>query len=124
VLTTLRFLADLNISPLTIEALRQESWDIVRSSHWLPANASDEEILSLARRENRVVVTHDLDFSALVALSGMGLPSLITLRLSTSEPEIVTQKLLETAPLLTEMLREGCAVTIEDGAVRVRKLPI
>jgi predicted nuclease of predicted toxin-antitoxin system len=111
----LRFLADLNISPQTVTALQQRGWQITRSSEWLPTTAPDDEILEFARREGYIVVTQDLDFSALLALSGHDQPSLVTLRLSTSEPEFVT---------LEKSLPYSCAMTIEDSVVRLRKLPI
>jgi predicted nuclease of predicted toxin-antitoxin system len=82
----LRYLADMNISPLTVQALRQDGLDIVRVSDLLPVDAADSEILAWARQEDRVVVTQDLDFSALLALGGYGRPSLITLRLSVTIP--------------------------------------
>ena len=118
------FLADMDISPLTVEALRKEGWDIVRVSHFLPVNARDADILQLARRQGRVVVTQDLDFSALLALGGHDRPSLITLRLHASDPETVTRRLLDVVPRVETELREGCAVTIEDETFRVRRLPI
>jgi len=114
----------MNISPKTVEALQHQGWDIVRVSQLLPVNAPDQEILELARREDRVVVTQDLDFSALLALGGYDRPSLITLRLSMSDPEIITRRLLSVLPRIKQALLEGCAVTIEDVAVRVRRLPI
>jgi predicted nuclease of predicted toxin-antitoxin system len=118
------FLADLNISPNSIARLRQAGWDVVRSSELLPANASDEEILALARQEGRTIITQDLDFSALLALRGLDRPSLITLRLANSEPQEVERKLLESWILLNQVLTLPCAVTIDDRGVRVRKLPI
>jgi predicted nuclease of predicted toxin-antitoxin system len=90
----------------------------------LPPTASDREILTLAREHGQTVLTADLDFSALVALSGLNRPSLITLRLSSSDPRLVAEKLLEAAPLLQSALLEGCAVTIDDKTMRIRKLPI
>jgi len=114
----------MNISPKTVEALRQQGWDIVRVSQFLPANASDQQVLDLARQKNRVVVTQDLDFSTLLALGGYESPSLITLRMSVSDPETVTRRLLEILPRIEQTLQEGCAVTIEDVAIRVRRLPI
>jgi predicted nuclease of predicted toxin-antitoxin system len=119
-----RFLADLNISPQTVEDLRQRRWDITRSSHWLPSRAPDENILDFARNQGFVVVTQDLDFSALLALGGHDSPSLVTLRLSSSEPAFVTRRLLDAEGLLARALVEPCAVTIEDSVVRIRKLPI
>lgn len=117
-------LADLNISPLTVKTLALEGWDIVRVTSRLPARASDRTILDLAREEGRAVVTQDLDFSALLALSGLDSPSLVTLRMEDTAPETVTRKLLEISPLLEEVLAEGVAVTVDDDSVRVRKLPV
>jgi len=121
---SLRLLANRTISPKTVEALQQHGWDILRVSQVSPVNASDQEILELARREGRVVVTQDLDFSALLALGGYHHPSLITLRLGVSDPEMMTRRLLEVLPRLEERLEEGCAVTIEEIAVRIRRLPV
>ncbi|MEN6333311.1 MAG: DUF5615 family PIN-like protein [Phycisphaerales bacterium] len=119
-----RFLADMNLSPLTVAALAKDGTDIVRVSSLLPANASDETILDLARREGRVVITQDMDFSALLALGGHDRPSLVTLRLLDTDPDVVTRRLQDVLPQIESVLRQGSAVTIEDGAVRVRRLPI
>jgi len=120
----IRLLANMNISPKTVETLRERGWDIVRVSQFLPKNASDQDILSFARREGRVVVTQDLDFSALLALGGHKDPSLITLRLTASDPETIARRLLEILPQFESVLREGCAIVVEDTTVRARKLPI
>lgn len=117
-------MADMMISPTTVAALRRQGWDAVRVPDRLPVTASDQEILELARREARVVVTQDLDFSALLALGGHSRPSLITLRLSTSNPEVVTQSLLDVLARLEQDLLDGRAITVGDVSVRVRKLPI
>lgn len=119
-----RFLADLNISPLTVAELRRRGWEVARSSDLVLATAPDMEIFELARREGFVVITQDLDYSTLLALSGHYKPSLVTLRLTDSSPESVIRRLLAVLPLLEAALSEGCAATIEDEAVRVRKLPI
>jgi len=120
----LRFIADVHISPLTVAALRQQGYDILRITEVLPATAADLEILEFARAENRIVLTQDLDFSALVALGGYVQPSLVTLRLSSAQPDVVSRRLLEVLPQLEQVLVEGSAITIEDNAVRFRKLPI
>jgi len=120
----LRFLADMNLSPTTVDTLQLEGWDIVRVSTLLPANASDAEILALARRQERVVITQDLDFSALLALGGYDQPSLITLRLSDTDPMRVAQRLRQILPLSEQALREGSAVTADDRSLRSRRLPI
>jgi predicted nuclease of predicted toxin-antitoxin system len=120
----LRLLANMNISPDTVNALQKKGLDIVRVSEILPAISSDAEILDLARRENRIVVTQDLDFSALLALGGFNRPSLITIRMTVADPEAVTQKLLEILPEIQDMLAKGCAVSVDDHSFRIRWLPI
>jgi predicted nuclease of predicted toxin-antitoxin system len=123
-MSSMRLIADVHISPLTVAALKAQGYDIVRSTDLLPATAADAEILELARVQGRVVLTQDLDFSMLVALSNYGLPSLITLRLSSVKPDLVTQKLLDVLPTVETELTEGAAVTINDDSLRIRKLPI
>jgi predicted nuclease of predicted toxin-antitoxin system len=123
-MSSLSLLADVHISPLTVAALRSQGYDIVRSTDLLPATAADAEILEFARVEGKVVLTQDLDFSMLVALSHYGLPSLITLRLSSAKPDVVVQRLLDVLPTVETELTAGAAVTISDDSVRVRKLPI
>ncbi|MDE0484281.1 MAG: DUF5615 family PIN-like protein [Candidatus Poribacteria bacterium] len=123
-MTSLRFLVDMNLSPKTVTNLQQHGWDILRVSQVLPMDAEDSEILEFARQHNRVIITQDLDFSSLLALGGHEKPSLITFRLSVPDPEIITQKLLELLPQIANRLAEGCAITIDDRKVRVRRLPI
>lgn len=123
-MSSLRLLADVHISPLTVAALRLQGYDIVRTTDFLPATAADAEILELARVEGQVILTQDLDFSLLVALSNYGLPSLITLRLSSARPDVVAQRLLDVLLTVETELTEGAAITISDDSVRVRKLPI
>lgn len=120
----IRLLADVHISPKTVGDLQKQGYEIIRSSEVLPANAPDINILEFARTENWVVLTQDLDFSMLVALSRYSQPSLITLRLSSAKPDIVTQKLLDVLPQIEEALQEGSAITIQDESIRIRNLPV
>jgi predicted nuclease of predicted toxin-antitoxin system len=121
---SIRLLADVHISPKTVGDLQKQGYEIIRSSDVLPNNAPDINILEFARTENWVVLTQDLDFSMLVALSRYSQPSLITLRLSSAKPDFVTQKLLDVLPQIEEALQEGSAITIQDENIRIRKLPV
>lgn len=121
---SLRFIADVHISPITVQALCNAGYEAIRVTDVLPATASDAEILAWAQQHDYVVVTQDLDFSALVAIGRQGKPSLVTLRLSSAEPNEVAQRLLEILPNLERHLTQGVAATITDKAIRVRSLPI
>ena len=114
----------MNVSPSTVADLVSDGMDIVRVSSLLPVSASDKEILDLARSEGRVVITHDVDFSALLALGGYDRPSLITLRLLDTDPDLVTHRLRQVLPKIEASLCKGSVITIDDKSVRVRELPI
>ena len=90
----------------------------------LPEDASDIRILTFARDEQRVVITQDLDFSALLAIQGYARPSLISLRLSDPSPVKVTRRLVKVLPESQDALLKGAAITIQDKSVRTRSLPI
>ena len=123
-MTPLAFLADVHISPQTVAELRERNYDIIRSTERLPATATDAEILELARTEQRIIITQDLDFSMLIALGKYSQPSVITLRLSSIRPSEVSQKLLETLPRVERELQEGVAIKVSQDTARIRTLPI
>jgi len=114
----------MNISPKTVQSLRQNGWDIVRVSDILPANAHDYFILEFARNNGYVIITQDLDFSTIIALEGYKYPSLITIRVFNSDPDLVTKRLLDVFPEIDYNLCDGCVVIIEEINIRIRKLPI
>lgn len=120
----MRLLADLNIAPRTVDFLRSLGHDVIRVDALLPITASDAEIVDAALRERRTILTQDLDFSALVALSGRSAPSVVSLRLSSSRIERVGERLRHVLPSLEAEIGSGAIVSIEDDSVRTRSLPI
>ena len=63
----MKFLIDMNLSPGWIDVLTAEGWEAVHWSTVGAHRATDESIMTWAREHAYVVVTHDLDFSALLA---------------------------------------------------------
>lgn len=120
----LRFLADIHISPLTVEVLKEKGYDIGRVTEKLTATASDKEIIQLALSETAVIITQDLDFSAILAQHGLNRPSVISLRVDNAKPDIISQILIAVLPLIEDDLSEGVIVSIDEAEYRVRKLPI
>jgi predicted nuclease of predicted toxin-antitoxin system len=64
----------------------------------LPPTAADTLIVTTAQDAERVILTQDLDFSAIIALSGKIKPSLISLRLSSTCIERVNVVLANLLP--------------------------
>ncbi len=120
----MRLLADLHIAPRTVEFLRTLGHDVCRVTDLLPANASDEAIVERAAQERRTILTQDLDFSSIIALSGRPVPSLLSLRLNSSKVELVNSVLQRMLPILESDLEQGSIVTVEDQRIRLRRLPL
>lgn len=120
----MRILADVNISPRTVDWLRSFGHDAVRVSDALTSVASDDEIVKEALRDGRVILTQDLDFSALVAVSGKSGPSVVSLRLTSAQVPVVNHRLELVLPTIESDLTAGAIVTVEDARVRTRRLPL
>jgi len=112
----------MNISPLTVEQLRKYGWNIVRVSEVMSRGSKD--ILIYAQRQNKVVITQDLDFSTILALSGYGKPSLMNLRLENPRPDLVTARIIDVVSIMEKELEERVVVTIDETSARYRNLPI
>ena len=114
----------MHISPLTVQTLQESGYDIIRVTDKLPATALDTEIVQLASQEQATIVTQDLDFSAIVAQSGLGSPSVISLRVANVRPYIITRILLSVLPLIENDIREGAIVSVDEKEFRIKRLPV
>jgi predicted nuclease of predicted toxin-antitoxin system len=118
------FLADMNISLLTVEWLRSEGYEAIHVREQGLQRATDEYILSKARAEQRILLTMDLDFGYLMAVSHERLPSVILFRLGNDTSERVTQRLASVLNLRDLDWTTGTFVTVTDGTLRIRRLPL
>jgi predicted nuclease of predicted toxin-antitoxin system len=120
----MRFLADMGLAQSTVAFLRAQGHDAVHLRDQGLQQLEDIEIVQKARAEGRVILTHDLDFGRIVALGGARVPSMITFRLSDMRPSQVNQFLITVLERFTEQLEMGALVSVTDGGIRVRSLPI
>ena len=118
----LEFLANMNISPLTVGDLRTLGWNIVRVPEIMDSKSKDMDILTYARDHNKVVITQDLDFSSLLALKGYEKPSVINLRFENGKPEFITNRIIEIVNELEKELDEGIVVSVDEISARYRNL--
>lgn len=120
----LKFIVDMNLSPLTVSQLRERGWEIIRVSEVMDARTDDIDILNYARDHNQVVITNDLDFSELLAVNGCDSPSVINSRLENMYPGFVTQRIIDIVSQLEDELKKGIVVSVDDRSARFRNLPI
>lgn len=114
----------MGISPDTVSWLRSQGHDAVHLHEQGWDRLSDPEILEKARDEGRVLLTHDLDFGRLLALSGATSPSVIVFRLADMRPDSVNRHLERVLPQAAQELAQGAIVSVREGQIRVRTLPI
>jgi len=120
----LEFIANMNISSLTVNELKKLGWNIVRVSEILEVQTSDIELLSFAREHNKVLITQDLDFSALLAVGGYEKPSVINIRVENPNPDFITSRLVEVVSRMKKELEEGAIVSVDEVSARYRNLPL
>lgn len=85
---------------------------------------TDDEVLSRAAADGRIVVSADTDFGTLLALSGAPGPSVVLLRRAGRRAADRARTLLAVLVLVDEQLSRGAVVTVEQTRLRIRELPI
>ena len=120
----MKFLADMGLARSTVAFLRAQSYDAAHLRDEGLQRLSDDEIVKKAVGEGRVILTHDLDFGRIVAVSGATVPSVITFRLQDMRPTQVNGYLAEVLARFTTELEAGALVSINEQVIRVRRLPI
>lgn len=86
--------------------------------------ASDEEVMAYAVSSNRVLVTTDTDFGALLALSGAAGPSVMLLRGVGDGLEERFSVIAQALDVVAEELLAGVIALVEPDRIRLRQLPI
>lgn len=120
----MKLLVDMNLSPAWSAMLRAAGWE---SEHWSrigAAQASDAEIMAYASEHGYAVLTHDLDFSAILAVTHGSKPSVVQIRAENLTPEMIGAWVVAALRSVQAELEAGALVTIEPARTRLRLLPL
>jgi predicted nuclease of predicted toxin-antitoxin system len=120
----MRFLADAGISPKTVEFLRQRGDDAIHVRELAMQRADDRSVAEKARSDNRILLTFDLDFGAILALGVVDRPSTVIFRLADERADSVNRRLEAVLSEQAEALHSGALILVEDARYRIRRLPI
>lgn len=87
--------------------------------------AADAVVLDRAQNDDRVLLTADTDFGAILAERGTARPSVVLVRRRTDRrAERLAILLLANLPALTNDLEAGAIVVLHDNRIRARRLPL
>lgn len=118
----MKLLLDQGLPRQSCQLLQSAGFDAVHVGDIGLSSAEDAEILSRARQEDRVVVTLDADFHALLALSGLTSPSVIRVRIEGLQADRLAALLLDVIRECDNPLSAGAMVTVQPTRIRVRRL--
>jgi len=114
----------MNLAPRGAEFPKQSG---IEARHWSrvgAADATEVEIMSYALDNNYWVITHDLDYGAILAASQLEGPSVIQLRASDVSPEAIGHHLIRAVNSHQKDLEAGALLTIDPGRMRLSLLPL
>jgi predicted nuclease of predicted toxin-antitoxin system len=117
-------LVDMNLSPRWVNYLRQFNF---AAEHWSNVgahSAPDHEILEYASAFGLTVLTHDLDFSAILSATKARKPSVIQLRSQVPNPHTMGLQVVNAIEQNAKDLSQGVLLTIDQKITRIRLLPI
>jgi predicted nuclease of predicted toxin-antitoxin system len=120
----MKFLADMGVSPKTVAFLQSLGHDALHLHAQGLDRSSDSSILEKARNEQRVLLTHDLDFGELIAAGGARLPSVVIFRLRNMHHDRVERYLGRIVAQHQNALEQGAVISVTEARIRVRLLPL
>jgi predicted nuclease of predicted toxin-antitoxin system len=118
----MRFLADMGVAQRTVEWLRAEGHDAVHLRDEGLQRMPNGQIFDKAAAEGRIVLTFDLDFGEIVALSGGRRASVILFRLHNTRTSHVIDRLQKVLKDSSDALEQGAIVVVEESRHRTRRL--
>ncbi len=120
----MKFLFDENMPPSFCTILHNLGYDAIHVYDVKLNQTPDNEIVIFAQQHDCIIITNDLDFSRLIAVGNLTMPSIITFRMpqlnKTIFSEIITLNLVD----LIDALLEGSMITIDDKKIRIQSLPV
>lgn len=118
----MRFLADMGVAQRIVEWLRAEGHDAIHLREEGLQRMPNGDIFKKAVSERRIILTFDLDFGEIVALSVDHQASVILFRLHNTRTPHVLDRLSKVLKDSGEALERGAIVVVEESRHRTRRL--
>jgi predicted nuclease of predicted toxin-antitoxin system len=116
----MRFLADENIPSVVVARLRASGYDVVAIAE-TAAGSSDDQVLSIAVADQRILLTEDRDFGQLVVRRRIDVGGVVLVELAPLSNEVAAVRVEDVVVAQIDKL-PGNLVVVEPGRVRIRPL--
>ena len=120
----MRFLVDMPLSPVLALWLTGKGHEATHASHRGLERADDATILRLAREEESVVLTADLDYPRLLAVTGSDAPGVLLFRGGDWGDEEILARLEQVLAIVTDDEMTHSILIVERHRIRRRRLPL
>lgn len=120
----LKILIDMNLSPMWADILSAQGCHAVHWSEVGASNATDATVMAWALDNNFIVLTHDLDFGTMLALTHATGPSVVQVRTQNIYPDPSFTLLSNALRQHEQELERGALLVIDPIRARVRLLPL
>ena len=114
----MKFLADENIAKSLVFEIRLKNHDVIDLKENKLFGLSDKEVIALAKKENRILITHDKDFLDAFSFPKSAHSGIIILRLKNIQPKRVVEafKPVFDEKIITKL--ENSLVVIDEEKIR------
>ena len=120
----MKLLVDMNLSPRWVVTLTDAGIEAIHWSMVGAHNAADPIIMAYAKANDCVVLTHDLDFSAILAATHGEKPSVVQIRAEDVCPEMIGKQVIGALRQMSAELESGALLTVDLTRTRLRILPL
>ena len=120
----MKILIDMNLSPRWADFFIEND---IEALHWSSVgsfDASDAEIIAYAKVNDFTILTNDLDFGFILAITRGEKPSVIQTRIDVLAPNRIGSMVVNVIKMLAADIERGALVTIDSRKTRVSLLPL
>ena len=118
----MKFLTDENVAVSVVGFLRQEGFDVKDVKEELLHGSPDRKIFELAKKEDRIILTHDKDFLEIVKNYTSDFEGIILIKCKKQSPENVIatlSKLIDSEAI--KKIKNSLFILNEEELVIIRK---
>jgi predicted nuclease of predicted toxin-antitoxin system len=114
-----KFLTDENVAASVVRLLRNQGHDVKAVQHAGLTGAEDNFLIRLAIEEERIIITHDKDFGAILQYPLKEHGGVVLLRLRRPTPQNAAKAIESVLAQVPEEKMRGRVVVVEDARIRI-----